>query len=57
MLARISTTSKGASQPLRDIDDLVRRGVPARDAAGGRSTTYSLQEVGDGSSEDTRAPR
>jgi Fic family protein len=27
---------------LRDIDDLVKRGVLARDAAGGRSTSYSL---------------
>jgi Fic family protein len=27
---------------LRDIDDLMRRGVLARDAAGGRSTSYSL---------------
>lgn len=26
----------------RDIDDLVRRGILARDAAGGRSTSYSL---------------
>jgi Fic family protein len=27
---------------LRDIDDLVRRGILAKDAAGGRSTSYSL---------------
>jgi Fic family protein len=27
---------------LRDIDDLMQRGVLARDAAGGRSTSYSL---------------
>jgi Fic family protein len=27
---------------LRDIDDLVRRGILMRDAAGGRSTSYSL---------------
>jgi Fic family protein len=43
------TTSKwaaltGCSQDtaLRDIDDLIRRGVLARDAGGGRSTSYSL---------------
>lgn len=29
---------------LRDIDDLVKRGVLAKDAAGGRSTSYSLVE-------------
>jgi len=29
----------------RDIDDLVRRGILAKDAAGGRSTSYSLAEV------------
>jgi Fic family protein len=58
------TTSKWAKlvkasqdTALRDIDDLVRRGVLARDAAGGRSTSYSLLEVGDGSSEGTFAPR
>jgi len=43
------TTSKwaaltGCSQDtaLRDIDDLIRRGVLAKDAGGGRSTSYSL---------------
>jgi Fic family protein len=30
---------------LRDIDDLVKRGVLARDPAGGRSTSYSLAEA------------
>lgn len=30
---------------LRDIDDLVRRGVLARGAGGGRSTSYSLAEI------------
>jgi Fic family protein len=30
---------------LRDIDDLVRRGVLTKDAAGGRSTSYSLAEI------------
>jgi Fic family protein len=30
---------------LRDIEDLVRKGVLKKDAAGGRSTTYSLGEV------------
>jgi Fic family protein len=27
---------------LRDIDDLIAKGVLAKDAAGGRSTSYSL---------------
>lgn len=30
---------------LRDIDDLVKRGILAREAAGGRSTSYSLVEA------------
>jgi Fic family protein len=30
---------------LRDIDDLVKRGVLVRDAGGGRSTSYSLADV------------
>jgi Fic family protein len=30
---------------LRDIEDLVRKGVLVKDAAGGRSTAYSLAEV------------
>ncbi len=30
---------------LRDIDELVRRGILAKDAAGGRSTCYSLVEL------------
>jgi Fic family protein len=30
---------------LRDIDDLVRRGVLTKDAAGGRSTSYSLAVI------------
>jgi Fic family protein len=29
----------------RDIDDLVRRGILTKDAAGGRSTSYSLAEI------------
>jgi len=29
----------------RDIDDLVKRGILVKDAAGGRSTSYSLAEV------------
>ena len=32
----------------RDINDLVRRGILAKDAAGGRSTSYSLVEPGEG---------
>lgn len=31
---------------LRDIDDLLRRGILQKDAAGGRSTSYSLAEAG-----------
>ena len=31
---------------LRDIDDLVKRGVLVKDAAGGRSTSYSLAAAG-----------
>jgi Fic family protein len=49
------TTSKWAKlvkasqdTALRDIDDLVRRGVLMKDAAGGRSTSYSLKALGDG---------
>jgi Fic family protein len=30
---------------LRDIEDLVRRGVLTKDTAGGRSTSYSLAEI------------
>ena len=30
---------------LRDIDDLVKRGILVKDAAGGRSTSYSLVTV------------
>ena len=29
---------------LRDIDDLLKRGILVKDAAGGRSTSYSLVE-------------
>ncbi len=36
-----------ADTALRDIDDLVRRGVLRKDAAGGRSTSYSLAEEAD----------
>ena len=46
------TTSKWAKlahcsqdTALRDIDELVRRGVLIKDAAGGRSTSYSLAEI------------
>jgi Fic family protein len=38
--AKLVKTSQDTA--LRDIDDLVRRGVLAKDAAGGRSTSYSL---------------
>jgi Fic family protein len=30
---------------LRDIEDLIKRGVLAKDAGGGRSTSYSLIAV------------
>ena len=30
---------------LRDIDDLIERGILAKDSAGGRSTSYSLTEI------------
>ena len=30
---------------LRDIDDLVSRGILTKEAAGGRSTNYSLADV------------
>jgi Fic family protein len=50
-LAGKLTTSKWAKivkssqdTALRDIDDLVKRGVLVKDAAGGRSTSYSLAE-------------
>jgi Fic family protein len=49
------TTSKWAKltkasqdTALRDIDDLVRRGVLKKEAAGGRSTSYSLAESASG---------
>lgn len=49
------TTSKWAAlvktatdTALRDITDLVERGVLVRDAGGGRSTTYSLVEPAEG---------
>jgi Fic family protein len=35
-------TKSSQDTALRDIDDLVRRGVLAKDPAGGRSTSYSL---------------
>lgn len=49
------TTSKWAAlaktspdTALRDISDLVARGILVKDAAGGRSTSYSLAEFADG---------
>jgi Fic family protein len=39
-LAKCSQDTAG-----RDIDDLIKRGILAKDAAGGRSTSYSLVEV------------
>jgi Fic family protein len=37
-------TKSSQDTALRDIDDLVKRGVLAKDPAGGRSTSYSLVE-------------
>lgn len=41
--ARLAKCSQDTA--LRDIDDLIRRGVLAKDSSGGRSTSYSLVEV------------
>jgi Fic family protein len=38
-LAKCSQDTAG-----RDIDDLIKRGILIKDAAGGRSTSYSLVE-------------
>ena len=40
--AKIAQCSQDTA--LRDIEDLVRKGVLAKDSAGGRSTSYSLVE-------------
>jgi Fic family protein len=42
--ARLAKTSQDTA--LRDIDDLVRRGILTKSPAGGRSTSYALAEVG-----------
>jgi Fic family protein len=41
--AKVANCSQDTA--LRDIEDLVRKGVLVKDAAGGRSTSYSLAEV------------
>lgn len=41
--AKLTKSSQGTA--LRDIDDLVWRGVLKKDPAGGRSTSYSLTEA------------
>lgn len=41
--AKIAKTSQDTA--LRDINDLVERGILTRDAGGGRSTTYSLTQA------------
>jgi Fic family protein len=41
--AALTRTSQDTA--LRDVDDLLKRGVLLRDQAGGRSTSYSLAEV------------
>ena len=38
-------TKSSQDTALRDIDDLIAKGVLARDAAGGRSTSYSMVDV------------
>jgi Fic family protein len=40
--AKIAKCSQDTA--LRDIDDLVKRGILAREPGGGRSTNYSLVE-------------
>lgn len=41
--AKWATITKASSDTaLRDINDLLRRGILAKDSAGGRSTSYSL---------------
>jgi Fic family protein len=42
--ARIEECSQDTA--LRDIEDLIKKGVLTKDAAGGRSTSYSLAKVG-----------
>jgi Fic family protein len=42
-------TKTSQDTALRDIDDLVERGVLVKDAGGGRSTSYSLAEIPAGS--------
>jgi Fic family protein len=42
--AKLAKTSQDTAG--RDIDDLVKRGILIKDAGGGRSTSYSLFEVG-----------
>lgn len=41
--AKLSKSSQDTA--LRDIDDLIRRGILTKDAAGGRSTSYSLVDL------------
>jgi Fic family protein len=41
--AKIAKTSQDTA--LRDINDLVERGILIRDAGGGRSTSYSLPQA------------
>jgi Fic family protein len=41
----VALTTTSSDTALRDIEDLVGRGILVRDAGGGRSTSYSLVEV------------
>jgi Fic family protein len=41
--AKIAKTSQDTAG--RDIDDLMKRGILVKEAAGGRSTSYSLAKI------------
>ncbi len=43
--AKIAKCSQDTA--LRDIDDLTKRGILVREAAGGRSTSYALAPLGE----------
>ena len=42
---RATLTKSSPGTVLRDITDLVKRGILVRDPGGGRSTSYSLPKV------------
>jgi Fic family protein len=41
--AKVEKCSQGTA--LRDIDDLINKGVLIKESAGGRSTSYSLADI------------